>query len=59
MGKPREVGRQGKRNFTSRCVPKTSVHAPVLTEEQNGDISDVCKTGRLFMHMGTVTTRHT
>jgi len=40
--KSAELGRRGERNYKSRCVPKTSVHALVLTEEQNREISDVC-----------------
>jgi len=40
--KSAELDRRGERNYTSRCVPKISVHAPVLTEEQNRDISDIC-----------------
>ena len=57
--KSAELDRRGERNYTSRYVPKTSVHAPVLTEEQNQDISDVCKTVILFMRMRIVTTRLT
>ena len=54
--KSTEVDGRGERNITSRCVTKTTVHAPVLTEEQNGDISDVCKGGYILVTLPRIVT---